>query len=107
LNGLFLMLWLVILAALTPEQRTLRARIAANARWSREDPRPTAIRGQDGLTARFEREIRDEFPDLPDREVARRVECARRAHFSRLAYASAKARSRRKRGPSGGGGEAA
>ena len=80
--------------ALSHEQRVLRARIAANVRWSREDPTENALRGQAGLTAKFEREIRDEFPDLPDHEVARRVESARKAHFARLAFASAKARSR-------------
>jgi hypothetical protein len=81
--------------ALTPEQRSLRSEIAAHDRWSREDPLPTALRGQAGLTARFEREVRAEFPDLSDAEVARRVEHARRAHFARLALASAKARSQR------------
>jgi hypothetical protein len=83
---------------MTPEQRRLRAQIAANTRWSREDPLPTAIRGQAGLTAKFEREIRSEFPNLPDHEVARRVESARKAHFARLALKSAKARSRSRSG---------
>jgi hypothetical protein len=92
---LFLTLLMVTLAALTPEQRSYRARIAAHTRWSREDPVPNAIRAQAGLTARFEREILSEFPDLPDAEVARRVEHARKAHFARLALKSAKARSRR------------
>jgi hypothetical protein len=64
---------------------------------------PNAVRGQDGLRAKFERQVRTEFPDLPDYEVARRVESARKAHFARLARKSAKARSRRKPGPYGGG----
>ena len=59
---LFLTLLMVTLAALTPEQRSYRARIAAHTRWSREDPVPNAIRAQAGLTARFEREILSEFP---------------------------------------------
>jgi hypothetical protein len=79
---------------LTPKQRTQRAKIAAHTRWSKEDPVPTAMRGQAGLTARFEREIRAEFPDLADSEIARRVESARKAHFARLAFQSAKVRSR-------------
>lgn len=77
---------------LTPEQRSLRARLAAQTRWSREDPSANAARGQAGLLAKFEREIRAENPDLPDAEVARRAESARKAHMSRLAFLSAKAR---------------
>lgn len=80
---------------LTPEQRAQRARIAALTRWSKEDPRPTAIRGQAGLRDRFEREVREQFPDLPETEVLRRADAAYRAHFARLAFASAKARRRR------------
>lgn len=83
---------------LTPEQRSQRARIAAHSRWSREDPIPTAIRGQAGLTARFEREI-DPDGILPPAERARRAEHARKAHFARLALKSAKARSARKAKP--------
>jgi hypothetical protein len=79
---------------LTPEQRSLRARIAANARWKGEDPRPTAKRGQRGLLARFESEV-DPEGILPEAERTRRAEAARREHMTRLAYKSSKARSRR------------
>jgi hypothetical protein len=85
---------------LTPEQRHLRASIAAHARWSQENPAANAARGQAGLLAKFEREIRAADPDLPDAEVARRAESARRAHMGRLALASSKARARRKAGGS-------
>lgn len=78
---------------LTPEQRSQRARIAAHARWAREDPIPTAIRGQAGLNARFEREV-DPDGVLPPAERARRAEHAKKAHFARLALLSAKARSK-------------
>ena len=81
------------MSKLTPEQRRLRAQIAANARWSREDPAPNAARGQAGLTAKFEREV-DPDGSLPPAERARRVEAAKRAHFQRLAFASSRARSR-------------
>lgn len=80
--------------ALTPEQRTMRARVAAYARWSREDPAPTATAGQAGLVAKFEREARDAEPGLSDAEYARRAESARKAHMQRLALASSRARSR-------------
>jgi hypothetical protein len=93
--------------ALTPEQRKQRAKIAAHTRWSREDPTANAVRAQAGLLAKFEREIRAADPDLPDAEVARRTEHARRAHMLRLAFASAKARSRKTAGPGTDGGAAA
>jgi hypothetical protein len=80
---------------LTPSQRSLRASIAANTRWSREDPSANAARGQAGLIEKFEREIRAADPELSDAEVARRAESARRAHMQRLALASSRARSRK------------
>jgi hypothetical protein len=79
----------------TAEQISLRAKIAANARWSKEDPAATAERGQAGLRARFDREAREYEPGLSDAEYARRAERAYRAHFQRLALASSKARSRK------------
>ncbi|HZN73565.1 MAG TPA: hypothetical protein VFC00_17990 [Micromonosporaceae bacterium] len=78
---------------LTPEQRTMRARIAALARWSKEDPTPAAKRGQAGLLARFEREV-DPHDQLPPEERRRRAEAARRLHMTRLAFASSKNRRR-------------
>lgn len=76
---------------LTSDQRRLRAQIAANTRWSREDPTVNATRGQAGLLARFEREV-DPDGALPPAERARRAEAARKAHMQRLALASSKAR---------------
>jgi hypothetical protein len=81
--------------SLNRAQRRLRASIAANTRWSQEDPSANAARGQAGLAARFEREIRAADPELPDAEVARRAESARKAHMGRLALASSKARARK------------
>lgn len=80
--------------ALTPEQRRLRAQIAANTRWSRENPTANAIRAQAGLLAKFEREV-DPDGTLPPAERARRVESAKRAHFQRLALRSAQSRRRK------------
>lgn len=87
---------------LTPEQRRLRAQIAANTRWSKEDPSENAQRGQAGLLAKFEREVREANPDLSDAEVTRRAESARKAHMLRLAFRSAKVRT-----PGGGEPDAA
>jgi hypothetical protein len=81
----------------TPEQRRLSAQIAANTRWAREDGHANGLRGQRGLTARFEREILAAADGpLSERELARRVECARKAHFTRLALASSKVRAAKK-----------
>jgi hypothetical protein len=82
-----------LLSTLTPEQRSLRARIAANTRWSREDGKPNAVRGQAGLLAKFVDQI-DPDHVLPEDERLRRAEAARRAHMQRLAFLSSKARTR-------------
>jgi hypothetical protein len=81
--------------ALTPAQRRLRGKIAVNTRWSREDPAPTAARGQAGLQARFEREV-DPEEILPPEERARRAKAAHKAHMQRLALRSAQIRGARK-----------
>ncbi len=81
---------------LTPEQRHIRASIAAHTRWSREDPAGNAARGQAGLLARFDREVREAEPGLSEAEYSRRAESAYRAHMARLALASSKARGARK-----------
>jgi hypothetical protein len=76
----------------TPEQRSLHAKLAANTRWSKEDPAGTGVRAQAGLWAKFEREAREYEPGLTDAEYARRAESAYRAHMQRLAYRSAQVR---------------
>lgn len=85
---------------LSPAERWLRAQIAANTRWSREDPTTNALRAQAGLLAKFEREV-DPDATLPPVERARRAESARKAHMLRLALRSSQAR-RRKAAQSGG-----
>ena len=84
------LLWL--LATLTPTQRTAPARIAALTRWSQEDPKATAERGQAGLRLKFVRETRERFPGLGDAEIERRAEAAYRAHMTRLSFQRSKAR---------------
>lgn len=82
--------------ALTPEQRRFRAQMAANTRWSREDPGPNMARARRGFDAKFAREV-DPDGKLPEAERTRRAESARKAHMQRLALASARARAARKR----------
>jgi hypothetical protein len=74
-----------------PTDRSLVAKIAANSRWSREDPTEQGRRMRAGLDAKFLSEV-DPNNELPEAERLRRLECARRAYFQRLALASAKAR---------------
>jgi hypothetical protein len=79
---------------MTPEQRSLRARIAAHTQWSLEDNRTER-------TAAARKAAEDRFVDLvdPDRKLppeerAKRAANARSAHFSRMAAASAASRRR-------------
>ena len=81
---------------LTPQQRTLRARAAAYARWANENGQAQAQRAQRGLRDRFRRQVAQAHPDLPPAELERRAECAYRQHMTRLAYASSKARGGRR-----------
>ena len=39
--------------SLSPEERSLRGRLAAQVRWSKEDPRPGALRAHAGLERKF------------------------------------------------------
>lgn len=70
---------------LTPSQRTQRARIAARARWSREDGSTGTQAARSAFMDRFERQV-DPDGALDPRERARRAESAKREHFQRLAY---------------------
>jgi hypothetical protein len=81
--------------ALTPEQRSIRASIAAHSRWSGEDPKVAMKKPRAGFEARFERQV---DPDrlLSAAERKRRAKAAMRAHMARLALASSRARSKAK-----------
>lgn len=92
--------------ALSPEQRSMRATIAALARWKNEDPTENARRGQDGLLAKFEREI-DPNNELSPVERRRRAVAARREHMVRLAFTRSTKRSRADDEPAEAGGAAA
>lgn len=81
--------------AMTPEQRALRARIAAHSRWASEDPREGTAVARAAFLDRFEREA-DPDGVLPREERLRRAESARKAYFARLALASSRARQARR-----------
>lgn len=73
-------------SSLTASQRTQRARIAANARWSQQDGAAGTQAARSAFLDRFERQV-DPTGELDPRERARRAESAKRAHFQRMAYA--------------------
>lgn len=71
---------------MTPEQRSLRARMAANARWSKTTDRSqstTAARA--AFFAKFEKQV-DPQGELSTTERSLRAEYAMRAHMQRLAF---------------------
>jgi hypothetical protein len=78
---------------LTPAERSLRARIAAYRMHARNDPRETTRAARAAFAQRFLDDV-DPNRRLPEPERLRRVEAARRAYFTRLAYRPARKRRR-------------
>jgi len=77
--------------SLTPEERTLRARIGAQALHAKHDAKVTTAKARETFLQRFELEV---DPDglLDPAERATRAEHAKRSYFLNLAYLSARAR---------------
>ncbi len=86
--------------ALSPSEISFRARIGAHALHAQHDSRELTARAREAFLQRFEREV-DPDGVLPEAERKRRAEHARKAYFTRLSLASAKARRK------GGGADAA
>ena len=84
---------------MTPGQRSLYGRIGAAIARSRHDPRELTANARRTFLGKFEAQVRAEFPDLDDAEVARRAGELRTAHFLRLAAASSRARAKKAPGP--------
>lgn len=77
-----------------PSDRALIARLAAHESWARTaDPSARTAPARKAALERFERQV-DPDGTLHPAERARRAEHARKAYFTRLALASAKARRR-------------
>ena len=79
----------------TPQERTLRAQLAAHQSWANTpDPSARTRPARNAFDARFDREV---DPDglLDPAERSRRADHARRAYFTRLALKSAQARRQR------------
>jgi hypothetical protein len=85
---------------LTPEQRKMRAKLAAYTRWaSTGDPNAVLAANREKSPASLNYFINQVDPDgtLPEKERHRRAEAARSAYFTRLSFAASKARSRKQR----------
>jgi hypothetical protein len=80
---------------LTPEQRSLRARLAVHESWARtDDAAARTAPARKAFLDRFEKQV-DPNGELPPAERTRRAEHARKAYFARLALKSAQARRNR------------
>jgi hypothetical protein len=79
-------------SSLSPEQRRLRASLAAHSLHASRDSREITANARAGFMAKFLREVDAETPGLPESERLRRAEHRLRAHMARLALASSKAR---------------
>lgn len=77
--------------SLSPEQRSLRARLAAHTLHSQVDPTEHTAPARAAFMQRFLDEV-DPNRELPEAERARRAEHARKAYFYRLSLKSAQAR---------------
>jgi hypothetical protein len=84
--------------SLSPEQRSLRASIAAHSRWAKEDPKVALVPLRDAFMNSFRDQV-DPDRTLPQEERERRAYAALRAHMAKLALASSKARAKRKTVP--------
>ncbi len=73
----------------TPEERTLRARVAAHTLHSSTDPRETTAAGRAAFLRKFEEQV-DPEGILPEDERKRRADQAMKAHMSRLALERAR-----------------
>ncbi len=86
---------------LTPNQRVLRARIAAHTRWANEDPRDpngamARARAKSPQSPDYWAAKVDPDGELPEAERAKRAEHARKAYMTGLALKSSQARRTKK-----------
>jgi hypothetical protein len=84
---------------LTGPQRALYGRIGAALARSRHDVRELTAAGRAAFLERFERDIREQSPNLSDSEVQRRAGEARRAHMLQLALKSSIVRGKKRTTP--------
>lgn len=84
---------------MTPEQRSLRSRIANHNRWAKASAAEREANTAPARKAFADRWERQVDPDgvLPPDERARRAEHAKKAHFLSMAAKSAQARARKRK----------
>lgn len=87
-------------------ETTLRARLGAHTLHSRYDSRELTAPARAAFMASFAAAV-DPDGMLPEAERARRADHAKRAHFTRMALLSARARSNQGKAPGAGTPEAA
>jgi hypothetical protein len=76
---------------MTPTERRLRSKLAAHKSWAHTENRSARTRAaRQAFDARFERIVDPDGKLSPD-ERARRAQNARKEHFARMAYESARA----------------
>jgi len=81
---------------LSPAERAMRAKLAANTRWAKTEDRTASTEpGRRAAEARFEREV-DPEGKLPPSERAKRAANLRKAHMQRMALKSAQVRRARR-----------
>ena len=84
--------------SLTPEERSLRARLAAHKSWANTaDPAARTAAARAASLSRFAREV-DPEGKLDPAERARRADHAMQAHMLRMSLKAAKARRERAQG---------
>lgn len=84
---------------LTPAERRLRGQLGAHESWARTEDRAARTRpAREAFEERFLREV-DPEGILDPAERARRAASARKAHFARMSYQAARARSARRNKP--------
>lgn len=76
-------------------ERRLIARLGAQSKWARYDPREGTAAARAVFQSRWERDV-DPDGTLQPAERARRADSAKKAYYTRLALLSAQARRRRK-----------
>lgn len=82
---------MVVVLSLTPNERTMRARLAAHLLHASVDSREHTGPARRAFMARFEDQV-DPDRVLSPAERARRAEHAKKAYFTRLALKSAQVR---------------
>lgn len=80
---------------LSPEERTLRARLAAHTMHARNDGGAVTAKARAAGPGHIKYWVAKVDADLPEEERLRRAQHLKAAHYTRLAYLSARARRER------------